>query len=78
MLQFGANVLLDPSWDMTHLGRCSKTFRAVVSLVCASRPPVQTSLEVYKRILHILGDVELSDHAARLISSQTVLVKLGF
>jgi len=27
--QFGPNVLLDPTWDVTQLGRCSKAFRAV-------------------------------------------------
>jgi hypothetical protein len=65
--QFGPNVLLDPTWDVTQLGRCSKTFRAVVTLLCTSRPPLRTGTEVYKAIIHVLSNGELSLHATQVL-----------
>lgn len=66
-LQFGVSVLLDPSWDINNMSRCTKTFRAVLSKLCTSRPAERGNEEVLKAVVGVLSGEQFSPYFAQLL-----------
>jgi len=67
--KFGATVLLDPVWDVSKIGRCSKTFHSLLGLLYESRTPDRSQTATFKRIVQILSGGELDDNVRRLLEN---------
>jgi hypothetical protein len=73
ILKYGASVLLDPTWDIHCLSRCSKAFPLVLKMLCASKPASLTLLQaadddVLTVIIDVLGQQGPSDQLQHLRS----------
>jgi hypothetical protein len=75
--QFGASALLDPTWDIDNLRRCSKPFRAVFKLLCAPELSIVPARRVanhsvFLTVVNTLTREDLTEHVNHMLSPISV------
>jgi hypothetical protein len=72
IIQFGVNVLLDPTWDINKVRLRTKTFRPVFKALCAlnttnSDNSNRRNIKPFKTIVDTLSKSDLSNYVKPLL-----------
>ena len=72
-------MLLDPVWDVDRLGHCSRSFRAVFTVLCACRPAgmavkQETNKSILKIVVRELGGNGVTEYISNFLDGNLLQV----